>query len=100
MKKFVLFLLATLSTLAIAGGCNMGGGTSEETSSPIDSSVASSESASTASEETSTEEPLPTGDIVYPEGFSVGYNRQDISPTELPIISLTSTTPSIMAPGF
>ncbi len=37
--------------------------------------------------ETETEEPLPTGDIVYPRGFSVGYSRQDISPTEFPIVS-------------
>ncbi len=34
-----------------------------------------------------TEEPLPTDEIVYPEGFSVGYNRQDISPTKFPIVS-------------
>ena len=32
------------------------------------------------------EDPLPTGDIVYPEGFSVGYSRVDVSPTEFPII--------------
>ncbi len=38
-------------------------------------------------EEKETEEPLPTGEIVYPKGFSVGYNRQDISPTEFPIVS-------------
>lgn len=53
MKKFVLFLLATLSTLAVASGCAFGGGTSQETSSPLDSSVTSNENTSTDSEETS-----------------------------------------------
>jgi len=46
-------------------------------------------------EETATEElldgedPLPTGEIVYPEGFSVGYDRQDVSPQVFPIQTYT-----------
>ncbi len=35
------------------------------------------------------EEPLPTGEIVYPEGFSVGYNRQSIAPEVFPIPTYT-----------
>ncbi len=35
------------------------------------------------------EEPLPTGEIVYPEGFSVGYDRQDVSPEVFPIQTYT-----------
>ncbi len=35
--------------------------------------------------ETQEEDPLPTSEIVYPDTFSVGYNRQDISPQVLPI---------------
>ena len=41
-------------------------------------------------EETETEEPLPTGDIVYPEGFSVGYNRQSVAPEVLPVPTYTA----------
>ena len=60
------------------------------------SSLASEETAGATKTETKeeaktevkeTEEPLPTEEIVYPQGFTVGYNRQDISPTEFPIIS-------------
>ena len=35
------------------------------------------------------EEPLPEGPIVIPEGFSVGYNRQDVSPKVFPVQTYT-----------
>ena len=41
MRKLALFLLATLSTLAIAGGCTLGGGSSTNSSTPDNSSVTS-----------------------------------------------------------
>ena len=36
-------------------------------------------------EETVDDEPLPMGEIVYPDTFSVGYNRQSIAPEVFPI---------------
>ena len=42
-----------------------------------------------AKNETETEEPLPTGEIVYPEGFSVGYNRQSVAPEVFPVQTYT-----------
>ena len=46
----------------------------------------------TLTEESKTEteeEPLPTGEIVYPEGFSVGYNRQSVAPEVFPVQTYT-----------
>ena len=40
-------------------------------------------------EEKETEEPLPTGEIVIPEGFSVGYNRQSVAPEVFPVQTYT-----------
>ena len=62
MKKFVLFLLATLSTLALASGCSLGGGSSTESSAPANNSTTSEitesqkEPSNDSSEETSEEE--------------------------------------------
>ena len=50
LKKLTLFLLSTLSILAIASGCSTGGGASTENSSPADSSITSSEPTSEAPE--------------------------------------------------
>ena len=62
MKKFVLFLLATLCTLALASGCSLGGGSSTESSAPASDSTTSEitesqkEPSNDSSEETSEED--------------------------------------------
>ena len=56
LKKLTIFLLSTLSVLAIAGGC-VGGGNSTETSSPTDSSAPNSEVSSETSEDSASETP-------------------------------------------
>ena len=56
MRKLALLLLATLSTLAIAGGCTLGGGSSSNNFTPDNSSVSSeqtSESTESTKDETS-----------------------------------------------
>ena len=56
LKKLTIFLLSTLSVLAIAGGC-VGGGNSTENSSPADSSAPDSEASSELPEDSASEEP-------------------------------------------
>ncbi len=75
MKKIISFLLI-LSTLISFFACS-------STLVPEETLTATKEE--TKAEEVETEEPLPTGDIVYPEGFSVGYNRQSVAPEVLPV---------------
>ena len=41
--------------------------------------------------ETAATEDVLTGEIAYPEGFSVGYNRQSIAPTVFPIPTYTAS---------
>lgn len=84
MKRIFTLILALLMILPLAS-CAASLATEETKEEPTKTEE------KTSSEETKgktgEEEPLPTGEIVYPEGFSVGYNRQDISPTEFPIVS-------------
>ena len=84
MKRILTLILALLMILPLAS-CAASLATEETNEEPTKTEA--KKTAENKKEETSTEEPLPTGDVVYPEGFSVGYNRQDISPTEFPIIS-------------
>ena len=84
MKRIFALILALLMILPLAS-CAASLAT-EETKEET-AKTETKEPAETKAEETGEEEPLPTGEIVYPEGFSVGYNRQDISPTEFPIVS-------------
>lgn len=83
MKRllFVCLLIAMLLPLCACASSLAVEETSEETK----TEAKTKEEAKNEAKET--EEPLPTGEIIYPEGFSVGYNRQDISPTEFPIVS-------------
>lgn len=77
MKKLVSLLLA-LVTLLTLSACS---------SEPLEAEESATEEGAEQTAETPTkeEEPLPTGEIVYPEGFSVGYNRQSIAPEVFPI---------------
>ena len=69
MKRTVCFLLA-LCSLFFLCACS---------ASLAPQEVVEEEHTKEEKLETETEEPLPTGDIVYPEGFSVGYNRQSVA---------------------
>ena len=80
--KRLFTLLLTLITLFSLCACSSSLPTEEKGT----TENATAEEKKTESKPQETEEPLPTGEIVYPEGFSVGYNRQDVSPTEFPII--------------
>ena len=71
MKRFCTLLLVLVMMLSLFS-CS--------------SSIALEETKEKATAESSTKVEQATGDIVYPEGFSVGYARADITPTnELPI---------------
>ena len=85
MKKLYALLL-TLSLLLPMASCasEIAPAATEATKATLEEILKTEEK-----EEVSTEEPLPTGEIVYPEGFSVGYNRQSIAPEVFPIPTYT-----------
>lgn len=74
MKRFFASLLLIALLLSL---CSCSSGIA-----PVENSTPKTKE-ETAEKET--EEPLPTGEIVYPEGFSVGYNRQSIAPEVFPV---------------
>ncbi len=83
MKKIISLFLALITLLSLCA-CSSGLATEE----PVEKTTLTKED----KQETKTEaeeEPLPTGEIVYPEGFSVGYNRQSIAPEVFPIPTYT-----------
>ena len=80
MKRIISLLLALITLLSLCA-CSSDLAT-EETGETKEQTEGEKKETKTEAEE----EPLPTGDIVYPEGFSVGYSRVDVSPTEFPII--------------
>ncbi len=82
MKKLISLFLALITLLSLCA-CSSGLATEETADSKTETREEKKEA---KTEEKETEEPLPTGEIVYPEGFSVGYSRVDVSPTEFPII--------------
>ena len=81
MKRIISILLALITLLSLCA-CSSGLATDKT----AESKTETREEKKETKPEEPEEEPLPTGEIVYPEGFSVGYNRQDVSPTEFPII--------------
>ena len=86
MKKIVSLLLVLITVLSLVS-CT----SSLPSQEPSKTQQATAEEKKTeaVTEEKETEEPLPTGEIVYPEGFSVGYNRQSIAPEVFPIPTYT-----------
>ncbi|MBQ3075428.1 MAG: hypothetical protein IJC26_05110 [Clostridia bacterium] len=83
MKKIIALLLALITLFSL---CACSSGLANEETDATEKTTTEEENTTAKTEEIETEDPLPTGEIVYPEGFSVGYNRQDVSPTEFPII--------------
>ena len=83
MKRIISLLLALITLLSLCA-CSSGLAT-EEANEPETHTKEEKKETKTESEE----EPLPTGEIVYPEGFSVGYNRQSIAPEVFPIPTYT-----------
>ncbi len=78
MKRIVCFLLALCCVFLCACSASLAPQEEEEVQTKEEKC------------ETETEEPLPTGDIIYPEGFSVGYNRQSLAPEVLPVPTYTA----------
>lgn len=83
MKKLISLFLALITIFTLCA-CSSELAT-EETGEPDAQITEEKKETKTESEE----EPLPTGEIVYPEGFSVGYNRQSIAPEVFPIPTYT-----------
>ncbi|MBQ3075429.1 MAG: hypothetical protein IJC26_05115 [Clostridia bacterium] len=83
MKKIIALLLALITLLSL---CACSSGLTNEESAEIKTETREEKKEVKTEEE---EEPLPTGEIVYPEGFSVGYNRQSIAPEVFPIPTYT-----------
>lgn len=81
MKKIISLFLALITLITLCA-CSSETLESEEADKVTETAEAKEE---IKKEEKETEEPLPTGEIVYPEGFSVGYNRQSIAPEVFPI---------------
>ena len=71
MKKIVALLLAALMLLSLCACAS--------------SSLAVDETAEKKTEEAKTEEKKEKGEIVYPEGFSAGFGRADITPESFPV---------------
>ena len=72
MKKIFVLLLAVSMLLSLCACAS--------------SSLAGDETAKeTATAATKEKEEKETGEIVYPKGFSAGFGRQDITPTEFPV---------------
>ncbi|MBE6712170.1 MAG: hypothetical protein E7580_01475 [Ruminococcaceae bacterium] len=84
--KRILLLLLTLAMLLPLVACSSES-LSEQQPAEKKTTAKEEESKAETKDPLEEEEPLPTGKPVYPDGFSVGYNRQDISPTEFPIVS-------------
>jgi hypothetical protein len=82
MKKTVSLLFALITVLSLVSCAS-----SLPSQEPEKTQQATAEEKKTeaVTEEKETEEPLPTGEITYPQGFSVGYNRQSIAPEAFPI---------------
>ena len=85
MKRIFCLFLSLLMLLSLCA-CSSSLAT-DDTAEETKTEAAKKEE--TKTEEKETEEPLPTGEIVYPEGFSVGYNRQSIAPEVFPIPTYT-----------
>ena len=85
MKRILSLFLALITLLSLCA-CSSGLAV-EETREDSAKTETKEEKNETKTEEE--EEPLPTGEIVYPEGFSVGYNRQSIAPEVFPIPTYT-----------
>ena len=84
MKRIFSLILALITILSL---CACSSDLATET--PTKTEEAIQKPKKTEEEEKETEQPLPTGEIVYPEGFSVGYNRQSIAPEVFPIPTYT-----------
>ena len=82
MKKTVSLLLALITVFSLVS-CSSSLPSQEP--SKTQQATAEEKKNEAVTEEKETEEPLPTGEITYPQGFSVGYNRQSIAPEVFPI---------------
>ena len=82
MKRILSLFLVLITLLSL---CACSSGLATEEAEPKTQTKEEKKETKTESEE----EPLPTGEIVYPEGFSVGYNRQSIAPEVFPIPTYT-----------
>ena len=83
MKRILSFVLALLTLFSLCA-CSSSLASEEKVQTKTEEAKTEAKT-----EEKETEEPLPTGEIVYPEGFSVGYNRQSIAPEVFPIPTYT-----------
>jgi len=85
MKRILLLLLIVALLLPL---CACAGNSLTE-SNPAPQKETSEKTKPEETKPEQKEEPLPTGDPVYPDGFSVGYNRQSIAPEVFPIPTYT-----------
>ena len=86
MKRIISLLLVLITLLPLCA-CSSGLTPPETEEAKVQKTTKEKKPKATTEEEE--DEPLPTGEIVYPEGFSVGYDRQDVSPEVFPIQTYT-----------
>ena len=81
MKRVLAFLITLLMLLPL---CACSSSLPQEQSSETKTEE-KAQKTEEKTEEPVDDEPLPTDEIVYPDTFSVGYNRQSIAPEVFPI---------------
>lgn len=87
--KRIFSLICLLCLILPLAACSSGLSLPQTSPQTEPQKTPSQEETNTEEELDDGEEPLPTGEIVYPEGFSVGYDRQDVSPQVFPIQTYT-----------